>query len=556
MKAYLANLLPRLQQFSETLDRKEILVDQSWVNVDDDLNKIHYIFRRDGSLIVSLNGDAQVGKWEYISAVKRLLLDYAGKKILLNHGFIDKGVLILKKDGFHDAPWVLINERIVTDLDAERYLNNLLKQKLHIKSAIMEDGSVFEFPDPQSQGLVSGTAVNIKGVKAVDGIYKHKGENRHYLIQEGKVHAIFREYTVPTNKGLVTIRKSVFTDDWTESLASLNNLPIPDGKYIIESSEFPLKYIITRSGMIVKISLKLTRTIWIDIISVVILMGGLIWAFNVAEKEKEVADQPAPMAETNKSNATEPVNDDQAYGALGYQYYAHNNVAAFINATNDDHLYNLEELCVPVLDRFYDHSRLTIEQLVDEIKRYKSAIVSKCYTKLDISSMKTTRNGSGFVVDMKLTEYSVLRSNNLPYVYCSDVQYFLNKDLKIYSITGTLTSKRININAVLKLDVTPDNKLRSPLTESDFNNAFSKMSSPYSPDELRTALRDALINYTSRSVQVIFTDRVSLTYLPDFCESIINNEVNFQYVRNVYTSGDEIYKIEVYAPEKEVINLP
>ncbi len=54
MKAYLENLLPRIKQYSQSLDKKELFVDVPWVLIDPDLNQHKYIFKRDGQLIIVL----------------------------------------------------------------------------------------------------------------------------------------------------------------------------------------------------------------------------------------------------------------------------------------------------------------------------------------------------------------------------------------------------------------------------------------------------------------------------------------------------------------------
>lgn len=83
MLEYLSNLLPRLRQYSETLDKKEILIDQPWVLIDKGLNKQQYIFERSGRLLVSVNGETEIGKWEYIPAVKSLLIHMSDNHLML-----------------------------------------------------------------------------------------------------------------------------------------------------------------------------------------------------------------------------------------------------------------------------------------------------------------------------------------------------------------------------------------------------------------------------------------------------------------------------------------
>lgn len=126
MTTYLSNLLPRVRQFSQSLDKKELLVDQPWVRIDEQGNKEQYIFERDGKLILSLNGQVQYGNWKYLPAAKSLLIDRQGGSLLLNQDFFNEGICVLKLDGFKDQPWLLINQRVVPDMDVQRYLLSLI----------------------------------------------------------------------------------------------------------------------------------------------------------------------------------------------------------------------------------------------------------------------------------------------------------------------------------------------------------------------------------------------------------------------------------------------
>ena len=90
MKEYISNIIPRLKDLSLTLDRKENFIEKPWVWLDEDNNQQKFIFKRNGELIMSLNGQAAIGKWEYISSAKSLLIDRIQDKILLNQDFINE----------------------------------------------------------------------------------------------------------------------------------------------------------------------------------------------------------------------------------------------------------------------------------------------------------------------------------------------------------------------------------------------------------------------------------------------------------------------------------
>ena len=82
MLYFLQNLLPRLRQFSQSLDQAELFVDKPWVLIDEDGQQQTYIFRRGGELLMSLDGRVQMGSWEYIAPAQSLLVDRVADKLL------------------------------------------------------------------------------------------------------------------------------------------------------------------------------------------------------------------------------------------------------------------------------------------------------------------------------------------------------------------------------------------------------------------------------------------------------------------------------------------
>lgn len=122
MLVWLKNLLPRLESISKSLDQQELFIDQPWIFTDESGNRHQYIFMRSNELVLSVNGSVILGTWKLLSAAKSLLIDTTSEKLLLKHAFIDEGVMILKKDGIADTPFILVNERIIPDLNFYDYL--------------------------------------------------------------------------------------------------------------------------------------------------------------------------------------------------------------------------------------------------------------------------------------------------------------------------------------------------------------------------------------------------------------------------------------------------
>lgn len=121
MLDYLSSLLPRLQQFSKSLNDTAIFCDVPWAFVDRDGERVTYIFRRNNELLVSKHGEVTTGRWEYLAAMQSLLIEHASRKRMYNQGFVDNVVMALRKDGTNEL-FLLANQQALPDLDAVKYL--------------------------------------------------------------------------------------------------------------------------------------------------------------------------------------------------------------------------------------------------------------------------------------------------------------------------------------------------------------------------------------------------------------------------------------------------
>lgn len=90
MKLYLKSIVNQLRNYSSTLDKTSILVDKPWALIDEEFEMQKLIFKKNKELILSKNGQVQIGKWDYFPEAKSLLIDRNSDKILCNEAFIDK----------------------------------------------------------------------------------------------------------------------------------------------------------------------------------------------------------------------------------------------------------------------------------------------------------------------------------------------------------------------------------------------------------------------------------------------------------------------------------
>lgn len=240
MKAFIENLLPRLKQFSSSLERQEVFVDAPWVVIDEEQNQQKYIFRRNGDLIMSLNGQVTIGKWEYLESAQSLLIVRIQDKILLNQKFVHPAVMILKRDGIGSDYMVLGNENLIPGLNIESYLSNLSNEKPHFRSIStnqkplptfleLENGEILELLD--FNGKYGSTEVMIGGRPATDGIVKIQGTGQKLDIAHGMVFRVLADRDYHTDKGVLQIEVTENGDFYTGDRVFQKGGPAPNGKY-------------------------------------------------------------------------------------------------------------------------------------------------------------------------------------------------------------------------------------------------------------------------------------------------------------------------------------
>lgn len=125
MEEYLRNILPRLRRHSSQLNRIEMFIERPWLKFNDN-NRVEYTFERNKTLIISTNGDAQVGTWELLSTGKLLIQKPNGDE-QLEPQFLNENLFILSKPNSEDHLSLLINERIINNnFSIENFINNFL----------------------------------------------------------------------------------------------------------------------------------------------------------------------------------------------------------------------------------------------------------------------------------------------------------------------------------------------------------------------------------------------------------------------------------------------
>jgi hypothetical protein len=279
MRQYIKNLLPRLQQFSNSLDRIENFVDKPWMMEDEMANRQTFIFQRDHSLIASYNGVASIGKWRYVNATQGLLINTGGEHLLLNLAFAVEGVMIMKLDGNKDEPWLLVNQQVIPDLDAERYLREYAIQKLKLNRVKVGDRTYY-FSTPNNVGLDMDSVF-------FDELLEQKGVNIQvkqgelsYRIVEGIVNETYYNVPVKTDKGLLIIQSPDAGINIGYS-AVVDGQTASDGDY--QLSIFGYAQLTITGGKISHLKAKTDARIYITIVMLLVVATLIFFALRMIE---------------------------------------------------------------------------------------------------------------------------------------------------------------------------------------------------------------------------------------------------------------------------------
>lgn len=251
MKIFLQNTVKSLKNFSESLDKKSILVDKPWALIDSDFEIQKLIFKKNKELIMSKDGQVNMGSWDYLPEAKSLLINRGKDKILCNEGFIDEGVMILKMDGTNNNFFVLANENIIPDLNAYEYLKRLRYRKLNITTRKLTNGKTLEiiqYDDDWNNPRI-GNNVTIEAEDVSDGIYRTEEWNKKYVINNSTITSIIHEVTYRTKSGIgIMVEQTNQNSYSTGERVWINGTQAKDGEYKVIGG----RNIIVKNGRIMK----------------------------------------------------------------------------------------------------------------------------------------------------------------------------------------------------------------------------------------------------------------------------------------------------------------
>lgn len=255
MKLYLQNIIKQLKKFSTTLEKVSAFIDKPWALIDEEFEVQKMIFKKDKQLILSKNGKVQIGAWDYFPEAKSILIDRNIDKILCNEVFIDNGIMILKQDGTENKFFVFVNENVVPDLDVNKYLKELRRQKLGIVETRLADGRVIEIQrqETQTQLVTTGNRVFIESQDIEDGKYLLAYNRKLIEVKDGEITKILTEKRYITPDGFEFCLYQHYPDFiMAGDYISSSNISIDNGKINFSDSHD----LIVSDGRVVRVESK------------------------------------------------------------------------------------------------------------------------------------------------------------------------------------------------------------------------------------------------------------------------------------------------------------
>ncbi|WP_157576689.1 hypothetical protein [Asinibacterium sp. OR53] len=280
MNNYLTNIIPRLKQYSASLNKKEVFIEKPWIFIDEQGNNHEYIFMRDGRLVMALNGNVTEGKWELLPNSK-LLINRMVDQIMLQNMFIDDALMALQKSGSNDEPFVLINEKKIPDLNALKYLQQVDEKKLNDsvtdgnKSVVLESGTIIGNPFYRFK-KVEGIDGSI-----VSGVFRsnRKSIEEYVVVKSGVIEETYYVKHYSIDGFDITIHQS----DWNslqkgDKVLNFSKSGIPNRfKAKIEGESYTIT--LNEEGVITKLR-TLGATIFVIGIMIALLVAALAIAIN------------------------------------------------------------------------------------------------------------------------------------------------------------------------------------------------------------------------------------------------------------------------------------
>ena len=147
MSLLIDNLIPRLKKFANHIAIKEALVDKVWTIYGDN-DSVEYEFERTGEIVVTKNGQSYDGSWKILGSGRlQIKTDFSNNTLVFD--FSVAGLLVMKKSGSANEPFLLYDPQIIKDGNIEQFL--IEKEDPNTRLRTAEDKQFYKTFGPNRQ---------------------------------------------------------------------------------------------------------------------------------------------------------------------------------------------------------------------------------------------------------------------------------------------------------------------------------------------------------------------------------------------------------------------
>ena len=158
MDKYIKNLLTRLKQYGQKLNKIESFVDKTWVLFEPGKSFQTFRFQRSGKLYVTISGLVEEHQWEYLPPDSLYIKRGGPNGIMYRQAFFLDSLFVMQVEGTEFEPVLFYNEAEIPDGDVPTYIFNLYSLKYDL-GVLNADKKYFYTKDEDYDRLDKGSKV-------------------------------------------------------------------------------------------------------------------------------------------------------------------------------------------------------------------------------------------------------------------------------------------------------------------------------------------------------------------------------------------------------------
>jgi hypothetical protein len=201
MKYYISEIIPRIQQYSKKLDENTLLTNNEWVQFNQEsLNKVNYIFKKNGDLLVTERGIGKQIKWQNLGN-GRLIIEEDTVFYHFKLAFYDGLFLVLNLNDTKDFVFFINEANLGIDFKTISQINSHLEKKYNSKitNEIYEDFESISFVEELHLSnwdikLGKHDVINIKFSNGLKGEIGRGGNTKKYFYFHNQKGIIYCEF--------------------------------------------------------------------------------------------------------------------------------------------------------------------------------------------------------------------------------------------------------------------------------------------------------------------------------------------------------------------------